>query len=189
MSESTQLSVAPNPAARATSGSLFAGGIFAILVGVLALAWPGLTLGVIAVTWGIFAIADGITSFTRLSGASTGEKALYIASGIIGVLAGIAILLQPLWGAAVLTWVLGFWMIVRGIIEIIAAFRLPKDAPKGWLITAGVLWIIGGIIVTAHPGSAMLGIVFWLALLSIGWGVTFIVAGFSARKAAKNISA
>lgn len=173
--------------ANSLSRPLFTGGAIAILLGLVALIWPGMTLSIVAIIWGIFALADGINSFTRLSGASKAEKTLYISSGVLGVLAGLLVILQPLWGMASLTWILGFWLILRGIIEIIAAFRLPKDAPKAWLVLSGVLWMLAGLLVTANPGAAMVSIVFWLGLLSIAWGVTFIVAGFRVRSAAQQI--
>ena len=164
---------------------LFITGALAIVLGLAAIIWPGITLSVIAVMWGIFAIVEAISAFSRVGSADKSGKFFYILSGIIGIIAGLAVIFQPLWGAATLTWVLGFWLMVRGIIEIIAAVRLPKDAPKAYLILAGILWLLAGLLVMINPGVAMISMIVWIGLLTIALGITLIVEGFKARSSAK----
>ncbi|MFI5504763.1 HdeD family acid-resistance protein [Corynebacterium kutscheri] len=159
----------------------FLSGVLAIIVGLIIMAWPDITLVTLAIIWGIYAVADGISSFMRISGTQGGERFLNIFSGIIGIIAGIAVIAQPLLGMAILTWVLGFWMIVRGFVEIFAAFAAVKGSAKWWLVLAGVLWVIAGGFVMSYPGSAMIGIVSWLGFFSIVWGIALIVAGIQVR--------
>ncbi|WP_421083697.1 HdeD family acid-resistance protein [Rothia nasimurium] len=168
---------------------LFITGSLAIVLGLMAIIWPGITLSVIAVMWGIFALIEAISTFSRVGSADKSGKFFYILSGVIGILAGLAVILQPLWGAATLTWVLGFWLMVRGIIEIVAAIRLPKESPKAYLILAGVLWLLAGLLVMASPGVAMISMIVWIGLLTIILGITLIVAGFKSRSAAKRTAA
>ncbi|AKE40374.1 acid-resistance membrane protein [Corynebacterium kutscheri] len=165
--------------------SFFLSGALAIIVGLLIMAWPGITLVTLAIVWGIYAIVDGISSFMRISSTQGGERFLNIFSGIIGVVAGIAVIAQPVLGMAILTWVLGFWMIVRGFTEIFGAFSSVKGGAKWWLVLAGVLWIIAGGFVMSYPGSAMVSIIYWLGFFSIVWGIALIVAGIQVRSAEK----
>lgn len=167
---------------------LFITGSLAIVLGLAALTWPGITLSVIAVMWGIFALVEAISTFSRIGSADRSSKFFYILSGVIGILAGLAVIFQPLWGAATLTWVLGFWLMVRGIIEIIAAIRLPKEAPKAYLILAGVLWLLAGLVVMASPGLAMISMIIWIGMLTIALGIILLVAGFKARSQAKKVA-
>lgn len=54
-------------------------------------------------------------------------------SGILGVLAGIVCVFRPFSSAVALAWVLGIWLIVRGIVEIAAAFAHVHPRPR-WLM-------------------------------------------------------
>ena len=94
-------------------------------------------------------------------------------------------LLNPIPGAIALAWVLGFWMLIRGIMEFVAAFSSGDVRPR-WLIVLGaILWVIAGILFLVSPGAAVLTIALWLGILAIVWGVTLIAAGTQVHKAAR----
>ena len=103
-------------------------GILFIIAGVVALfnlaqttAWLALFLGILV---GIMWIVEGIVSLSTLGDASSKGWTIFFA--ILSIVAGIILLFSPLWGAAVLWWLLGISLIVLGIINIVRAFTFGK---------------------------------------------------------------
>lgn len=103
-------------------------GILFIIAGVVALfnlaqttAWLALFLGILV---GIMWIVEGIVSLSTLGDASSKGWTIFFA--ILSIIAGIILLFSPLWGAAVLWWLLGISLIVLGIINVVRAFTFGK---------------------------------------------------------------
>ncbi|GAA1950343.1 HdeD family acid-resistance protein [Microbacterium deminutum] len=104
-------------------------GILFIIAGVVAFlnlsqttAWLAVFLGILV---GIMWIVEGIVALSTLGDARS--KVWSIIFAIISIIAGIVLLFSPLWGAAVLWWLLGIALVVLGIINIIRAFTYRGD--------------------------------------------------------------
>ena len=92
------------------------GGLASIVAGVLALLWPGLTAIVLAVVVGVWAVVTGVSEIAtafRLRRAGGRVRLLGLA-GVLAVVAGILILLQPATGAIGLAVLLGAFAVVYG---------------------------------------------------------------------------
>src|SRR5919197_1255421 len=101
-------------------------GIAAIIFGILAFIWPGVTLAFLVLLWGAYALVDGVLGL--LAGFRTGQDhrwALLI-EGLVGIAAGIATFVWPGLTALVLVYIIAAWALITGILEIIAAIRLRK---------------------------------------------------------------
>lgn len=106
-------------------------GVVSVLAGIVALVWPGLTVLTLLLVIGFWAIVLGITQIveafrSRKLGASWWGWTL--AAGILGVLFGIALLMQPGAGILALLWVLATFALASGIVQIILAFRVRSLA-------------------------------------------------------------
>lgn len=172
--------------AKRSATTMFIIGGLAIVFGIIAIFAPAATGLSLVILWGAYALVDGIISavlvFRRESASARG---LLIVNAILGIIAGIFVLTQPVAGAQVLGWVLAFWLILRGILEFIAAFASETGGPRWLQLIAGVLFVLAGILFLANPGAAVLTFALWLGILALIWGVMLIVAGMNARKAAK----
>ncbi|MEU1970306.1 DUF308 domain-containing protein [Microbacterium sp. NPDC019599] len=93
-------------------------GIFALINLQAATGWFGIFLGILV---GILWIVEGIVSLSTLGDAASKGWTIFFA--IISILAGIVLLFTPLYGIAVLWWLLGIALVVLGIIQVIRAFR------------------------------------------------------------------
>lgn len=108
---------------------LVIGGILGILVGILCLQNVVQTVAVLTIFLGFWWIFDGLVRLiSAISDSTMPDRGLAIASGIISVLAGIAVVAYPGSSLFWLTIVLGMWLMVFGIFELVAAFRLRKIA-------------------------------------------------------------
>jgi uncharacterized membrane protein HdeD (DUF308 family) len=138
---------------------------------------PGSTTVLIIQFLGIYWFIDGIMSIVRIFIDKTawGWK---LFSGIIGILAGIAIIQYPLWATilvpTVMVWLFGFFGIIIGVIGLIQAFQ-----GAGWGAgILGVLSILFGIVLLANPviGAATLPFIF--GFLGIVGGIAALVMAF-----------
>ncbi|MFB9311068.1 uncharacterized membrane protein HdeD (DUF308 family) [Agromyces hippuratus] len=104
-------------------------GIVFVLAGVIAFmnlaqtkAWLAVFLGILV---GIMWIVEGIVALSSLRDSSSKGWSVFFA--IISIAAGIMLLFSPMWGAAVLWWLLGISLIVLGVINIVRAFSFGKQ--------------------------------------------------------------
>jgi uncharacterized membrane protein HdeD (DUF308 family) len=157
-------------------------GIAAILFGILAFIWPGLTLVTLVLMFGAFALVDGaIVLGAAFSGAAKPVPTWWlILVGLLGIAAGIVTFLWPGMSAILLVVFIGAWAVAHGIFEIIGAIQLRKEIENEWmLILGGIISVIFGIIVLIAPGAGALALVWWIAIYSIVFGVMFVA--FSLR--------
>lgn len=159
-------------------------GLVAIVFGILAFAWPGLTLLSLVLLYGAFALADGVIA---LAAAVTGRVSAptwwLVLVGIFGILAGIVSFMFPGMTALVLILLIGAWAIAHGIIEIAAAIQLRKEIRNDWLlILAGVLSVAFGFLVIAAPGAGALALVWAIGAYAILFGALLIGFSLQVRK-------
>lgn len=165
-------------------------GICAVIFGVLAFGWPGVTLLTLVVLYGLFALADGILS---LLAAVTGDKSDSPAPrwwlavvGLLGLAAGLVTLFWPGMTALVLLIFIAIWAIASGIMQIVGAIRLRKEIDDEWLLIAsGVLSVLFGIAMLAWPGAGALAMVFVIGTFAILYGALLISFALRLRKVAR----
>jgi uncharacterized membrane protein HdeD (DUF308 family) len=148
-------------------------GICAVLLGALTLGWPGATLVVLGVLFGIYLVISGVLAIVAAFGSHAGDASLRVLafiSGALSVTLGVfcfrsafeSILLLAIW--------IGVAWIFRGIAQITAAASAPVMPARGWQLFAGVLGTLAGLVVTAYPFSS-------IGILTVFAGVWLIVTG------------
>src|SRR5215831_13152755 len=159
-------------------------GILALLFGIMAFGWPGITLGVLVLLFGAYVIWDGIFAIASAithKGKETRWWALLI-EGILGIAAGILTFTWPGLTALVLLYIIAFWAIVTGIFEIIAAFELRKEIKNEWLLVlGGIASIVFGVLLLFYPGAGALAVAWWIGAYAIFFGVMMLGLAFRLR--------
>jgi uncharacterized membrane protein HdeD (DUF308 family) len=160
-------------------------GVCAILFGLAAFAWPGLTLAVLILLWGAYALADGVLAVIwsfMARGRDSFPWGVFLA-GLAAIVAGLFAFLSPGLTALALLYLIAAWAIVRGIFEIIAAFHLRKEIEHEWLLgLSGVVSIVLGVFLLARPGLGALAVMWWIGAFAILFGVLTIALGFRLKK-------
>jgi len=156
-------------------------GIAAIIFGILAFAWPGITLLTLVILYGAYALVDGVLSiWAAIGGGSATPRWWLIVVGLLGIAAGLLTFFWPGITAFVLLMFIGAWALVHGIFEIIGAIRLRKEIDNEWmLILSGVLSVLFGAAMLIMPGAGALALIWVIGAYSIIFGVLFI--GFAFR--------
>lgn len=174
------LPLAPRPMLHALAKNwwlLLLRGIASIVFGVLAFAWPGLTLVTLVLFYGAFALVDGVIALVAAfsGGAKPAPTWWLVVVGLLGIAAGIATFLMPGITALLLIIFMGAWALVHGIFEIVGAIQLRKEIDNEWmLILSGIVSVLFGLIVLIAPGAGALGLIWAIAAYSIVFGITFI---------------
>jgi uncharacterized membrane protein HdeD (DUF308 family) len=160
-------------------------GLAAVIFGVLAFAWPGITLLTLTLLFGIYAMAHGILALVLAFKAPKGAPRLgsLIFEGVVSIIAGLIAFIWPGLTALTLLFVIAFWAIVNGVLEIAAAIRLRKVIKGEWLLVlAGILSLVFGLFILVRPGAGALAVVFWIGSFAIIFGAMLIGLAFRMRR-------
>jgi uncharacterized membrane protein HdeD (DUF308 family) len=160
-------------------------GIAAIIFGVLAFAWPGVTLVVLVLFFGAFALVDGIASLiAAVTGRGATAPRWWLAIvGLAGIAAGLLTFFWPAVTAVLLLYFIAGWAIATGVFQIIGAIQLRKEIDNEWLLVlSGVVSILLGIVLIVMPGTGLLALVWLIAIDAIIFGVLVIGFGLRLRK-------
>jgi uncharacterized membrane protein HdeD (DUF308 family) len=167
-------------------------GIAAIVFGVLAFIWPGITLITLVFLYAAFALVDGVIALAAaFSGIAKPVSTWWlIVVGLLGIAAGIVTFLWPGMSAIVLVLFIGAWAVAHGIFEIIGAIKLRKEIDHEWaLILGGIVSVLFGAILLIAPGAGALGLIWAIAAYSIVFGILFIAFSLRLRRHRHDIAA
>jgi uncharacterized membrane protein HdeD (DUF308 family) len=160
-------------------------GLLAILFGVIALAWPRITIAALVLVFGIYALVDGVAALysavTRrnLAGADRGWLVL---QGVLGIIVGVMVFVWPGITALILLVLIAAWALVTGVLQIMAAITLRREIRNEWLLLiGGILSIIAGIILIVRPGVGALALILVIGIYAILYGIAQLVLGFRLR--------
>jgi uncharacterized membrane protein HdeD (DUF308 family) len=158
-------------------------GIFAILFGILAFTYPGLTLASLVMVYGIFVFADGLTALFGGYGNSLWPSLLV---GLAGVGAGLLTFFYPGVTALVLLYFIAAWAVLKGIFEIAIALKLREVITGEWvLVLAGLLSVAFGILVFVFPGAGALSVIWLIGAYALAFGLLLVMASFKVKALAR----
>ncbi|ATA28811.1 putative membrane protein [Mycobacterium lepraemurium] len=167
-------------------------GILSLALGVLVLVWPGISILVAAVAFGVYLLITGIAQvvFAFSLHVSAGSRVLLFISGaaslILALLAfrhfgqGYAILLLAIW--------IGIGFIFRGVATTISAVSDPNLPGRGGNIFLGVISLLAGIVVLALPFESIVTLAIVVGAWFVVIGVFEIISSFGIRKASKTLA-
>jgi len=159
-------------------------GIAAIIFGLLAFAWPGLTLLTLILFYGAFALVDGVLAIVAaITGGVPGSRWWLAIVGLLGIAAGLLTFLTPGLTALVLLFFIAGWAIVTGVFEIIGAIKLRKEIDNEWLlILGGIISVLFGVGMMLAPGAGALALVWVIGAYSVVMGMLFVALAFRLKK-------
>jgi uncharacterized membrane protein HdeD (DUF308 family) len=163
-------------------------GLAAVIFGVLAFVWPGITLLTLIWLFGAFALVNGILSLVLATKAPKGYPRFgsLILGGLLGILAGLLTFVMPGITALGLLILIAAWALITGILEIVAAIKLRKTITGEWmLILAGLASVAFGILLILQPAAGALVMVLWIGAYALVFGILLFVLAFKMRSLGK----
>jgi uncharacterized membrane protein HdeD (DUF308 family) len=159
-------------------------GVLAVIVGILALVWPGITILALVILFAVYAFMDAFFEGARAFSSKQVWPVLgYLLLGLIDLAAGVVAIIWPGPTALVLTLIIGIWAIVAGGFEFAAAFIRGETAgTRALFIVTSLISVAFGAIVVDRPVLGAYTIALLFGLFSITMGVTMIVQGNELRR-------
>lgn len=152
--------------------------------------WPGLTITVFVLLFGVFAGADGLLA---VWGAVTGPKGdrdrwVLLLWGLIGLATGALAILAPGLVAASFVLLMAGWAILTGVLEIVAAIKLREQIRGEWILVAtGLASIAFGALLALQPGAGAVALSWLVAGYAFLFGVLLVVLAFKVKGARKKL--
>ena len=176
---------------KSSSTSLILIGVLAIIVGIIALAWPSVTVLALVYLFAIYAFIDAVLQAMRaFSSRTAGPVAGHLLLAVIDAAAGVIALVWPAPTALVLVLIVGSWAVVVGLVEIAAAFGAGEPAgTRALFILGGLVSVAFGVVLFARPGVGALTLALLFGLFSLIYGAWALVQGIELRHAKKELTA
>jgi uncharacterized membrane protein HdeD (DUF308 family) len=171
-------------------GWMMAFGIVSLLAGVAVLAWPGRTLIVVAVLFGIQLVVTGIFRFVAAFASEDltgGTRVLLAVLGVLSLIIGLYAVRHVLVTLLALALLLGIYWIVNGAVELFMALSARGGPGRGWTVVMGVLSVLAGLLVLVYPAISLLTLVVVLSVWLLVLGLMEITLAIRARSAGRRI--
>jgi uncharacterized membrane protein HdeD (DUF308 family) len=163
---------------------LISAGTLGAIAGVLAIAYPDITLLALALIAGINIMLLGVASLVDafVSDDETPGRVLAGVLGVLGLVAGIAVLRRPGESLLAVLLILGIWLVVTGIVDLVRAFAAAEG--RGLRLIAALVDIVFGTLILALPELTLGTLAILVGVSFLVRGVILLVRGVGLRRAA-----
>ncbi|PYJ00797.1 MAG: hypothetical protein DMF00_06805 [Verrucomicrobia bacterium] len=159
-------------------------GIAAVLFGIMAFVYPGLTVAVLVLLFGAWILVDGVFRVIGAIGhrASDKEWGFDLIIGIMGIIIGFLTFHAPRITALALIIYIAAWALMIGATEIALAIKLRREIKGEWfLILMGLLSIAFAVMLLWNPLPGALALVWLIGSYAIAFGILAVILGFRLR--------
>jgi uncharacterized membrane protein HdeD (DUF308 family) len=168
-------------------------GVIMVILGLLAVIWPGISTIAVDVYVGWLFLLSGIVGLASMFLAPNVQAFLWmLLTAALSLFVGVMLLWHPTEGAVSLTMVLTAFFIVEGIIQIVASLGYRDIFPGqwGWMLASGIAdLILAALIIKGWPSTATwaLGLIIGINLITSGLAITMVaLAGRSLVRTVAN---
>jgi uncharacterized membrane protein HdeD (DUF308 family) len=173
---------------KSTSTALILLGILAVIVGITAIAWPGVTILALVILFAIYAfMAAGLQAARAFRSRAAGPVLGHLLLGVVDLVAGVIALAWPVPTALVLVIVVAAWALVGGFAEIFAGFQAGETwGTRTVFFIAGLVSVAFGVVLFARPGVGAVTLALLFGLYSMIYGFSQITMGVHVRQLDKS---
>jgi uncharacterized membrane protein HdeD (DUF308 family) len=173
---------------KSTSTSLILTGVLAVIVGIIAIAWPGATVLALVILFAVYAfIAAGMQAARAFSSRDAGPVFGHLLLGLVDLAAGVVALVWPGPTAYVLVIIVAAWALVGGVAEVVAGFGAGESAgTRAMFILTGLVSVAFGVLLFARPNVGAVTLALLFGLYALVYGFTQISAGVQVRQLGKS---
>jgi uncharacterized membrane protein HdeD (DUF308 family) len=164
---------------KSTSTSLILLGILGVVAGIIAIAWPGVTVFALVIVFAVYAFIDaGLEAMRAFSSRTAGPVFGHLLLGLISLAAGVIAVAWPAPTALVLVLVIGIWAVVGGIVEVVNGFGSGETAgTRAMYLLTGLVSAAFGVLLFARPGVGAITLALLFGLFSLIYGISRITLG------------
>jgi len=159
-------------------------GIAAIVFGIIAFVYPGLTIATLVLFFGAWVLIDGIFRVIGAIGhrGSDPDWGWQIVIGIVGIIVGVLTFHAPQVTALALVIYIAAWALMIGASEIVMAIKLRHEIKGEWLlILMGLASIVFAVLLLWNPVAGAAAVIWLIAWYAVVLGILAIFFGFRLR--------
>lgn len=173
---------------KSTSTSLILLGILAVIAGIIAIAWPGVTVLALVLVFAVYAfLAAGLEAVRAFGSHAAGPVFGHLLLALVSLAAGVVAVVWPAPTALVLVLVIGIWAVASGIVELAGGFGSGETAgARALYILTGLVEAAFGVVLLAHPRVGAVTLALLFGLFSLIYGITRIMLGVHLRELHKH---
>jgi len=152
-------------------------GIVLVVLGLLAIIVPPVASLAATVLFGWILLVSGVIGLISTLRARHAPGFIWsLISALVGIAAGVLLLVRPVLGTLSLTAILIAFLFAEGVVSILYAIehRRALSGRWGWMLASGILdLVLGAIVLAGLPGSAFwaLGVIIGINMLFGGWSL------------------
>jgi len=144
-------------------------GAAAVIFGLVAIFWPGISLAALVTLFGAYALLDGAVTLLlalRVAAGSPGRSIL-TATGIAGLIVGLVSVLWPQATVALLIYVLAGWLVLFGLIAITHSLQMRKQIVDWPFSRGGIVLLAIGLLLALFPNAVAVAATWVLGILAL----------------------
>ena len=164
-------------------------GVLAVLFGIAAVFWPGLTIVTLLYLFAAYILVSGVVDIVHGVGSIFKRTSwfLILILGLIELGVGVYLLRHPHVTFATFILLIGFALIIRGVFEGVGAFSDSLSSTNRVLmIFASIVAILAGILLLFQPASAGVAFVWIVGLYALIVGPILIALSLDLKKISKS---
>ncbi|MFG3344267.1 HdeD family acid-resistance protein [Streptomyces sp. NPDC048018] len=169
--------------------ALLLSGLVALVMGVLVLVWPGQSLTVAGVLFGLYLLVSGVMRLVAAFGTHmrTSLRVMAFISGALSILLGLFCFRGAMQSVLLLALWIGIGWLFQGITQTVAAASDPTMPARGWQVFLGVVSALAGVVLIVSPLESAEVLVLLGGIWLVAVGVAEIVTAFMVRSRARLI--
>jgi uncharacterized membrane protein HdeD (DUF308 family) len=161
-------------------------GVLWILFGMFVLSYNVGSLLALAIFAGVTFIFTGVNQILA-AGRAESWRWLYLVGGALSIIAGLIAFAWPGRTLLVISVVLAWFLVFKGIVDVVAAFT-NHGRPYWWVtLILGILELLLGIWAVGYPGRSLFVFVNLVGIYAIFYGFTELFAAFDLRGLGKRL--
>jgi uncharacterized membrane protein HdeD (DUF308 family) len=168
---------------KSISTSMIVTGVLAVIAGIIALAWPSVTVLALVILFAVYAFSDSVVQGMRaFSSGAAGPVIGHLLLGLIDIGAGLVAIAWPAATALVLVIVVAAWAIVGGVVEFGAGFAAGETAgTRALFLIGGLVSVAFGVVLFAHPGVGAFTLALLFGMFALIYGISQVSSGIQLR--------
>lgn len=165
-------------------------GLASLGFGILAIAYPKITLAIVVTIFGIYALVDGLLGLWGLyRGKVEGKSVPALLAALAGIAAGLVCLLFPAFALTYVLLLIGLWNVAAGLLQMIGSIALRNEITHAWLMALGGLLGAGlGLLIMFYPADAAVASIWLIAGTAILLGLLLVLFAWKLRGAATRVA-
>ena len=157
-------------------------GIGWLIFSLMVFQWDFTTVYAVSYLFGVVALVAGANEFLQITVSTTGWKIAHAILGVLFVLAGLWALVHPHNAFLTIAGLIGYFLLFKGIFDLIVAFAAKSQSDLWWLqLVIGLTEILLAFWVAGSFREKTILLVAYVGIIGLSRGITELIVAFKLK--------